>query len=221
MNRYEQAVAVLKYQVSERKSRVKKLEQRMDLTEEQKIRIGKDYELFRAIETVLQEGRMMLEAHMGRIPPQAVDLESKVLGAIMLHVKDSDIGRKAIDHVKSFLLPIHFYNQAHQEIYSACLQLDKSGRLCDMGMVVAQLRQNKTIEQVGGAHYIAELTSQVSSAASIDYHARVILEQAMKREAALVMGRMCYEMYEPDRDIFVALEEIEAELKRINSWIKQ
>ena len=99
---------------------------------------------------------------LGKLPPQALDLEEAVLGALMLE-------KGALNAVVEFLKPEHFYSEQHQEIYRAIIDLFKGSEPVDMRTVVNQLRKNAKIELVGGAYYIAELTSKVSSAANIEY----------------------------------------------------
>ena len=109
---------------------------------------------------------------LGKLPPQALDLEEAVLGALMLE-------KNALNAVVEFLKPEHFYSEMHKEIYNAIIDLFKASDPVDMRTVVNQLRKSGKIELVGGAYYIAELTSKVSSAANIEYHARVIMEMAI------------------------------------------
>src|SRR5882757_5104304 len=91
---------------------------------------------------------------LGKLPPQATDLEQAVLGALMLE-------KNALTAVIEFLRPDHFYSEQHKEIYTAIIDLFKSSDPVDMRTVVAQLRKNGKLEIVGGAYYIAELTSKV------------------------------------------------------------
>jgi len=97
---------------------------------------------------------------IGKLPPQALDLEEAVLGALMLE-------KSALNAVVEFLKPEHFYSEQHREIYNSIIQLFKSSEPVDMRTVVNQLRKDGKIELVGGAYYIAELTSKVSSAVNI------------------------------------------------------
>lgn len=208
ISKVDQAIAVLTYHVKDRTRQVKELEQRSDLTDKQKIYVGQEYAMFRAINTLMEQYKITINANLGKLPPQATDLERSVLGAIMLHTN-------GIDEVKSFLLPEHFYIESHALIYEACLMLRKASKPVDMKLVVAQLRQNKTIEIIGGSYYIADLTSTVSSAANIEYHARILVEQAIKRQLILLCGRIVVDGYEPDRDCFELLDELEEGIKKI------
>ncbi len=78
-----------------------------------------------------------------------------------------------------------------------------------MRTVVAQLRKNGRLEVVGGAYYIAELTSRVSSAANIEYHARIIIEMAIKRELITISSQIQQDAYEDTTDVFDLLDKTE------------
>lgn len=139
---------------------------------------------------------------LGKLPPQAPELEEAVLGALMLE-------KNALTAVIEFLKPEHFYSEAHQEIYQAITDLFKGSEPVDMRTVVNQLRKNGKLETVGGAYYIAELTSRVSSAANIEYHARVVIEQAIKRELIQIASRVHQDAYEDTTDVFELLDKTE------------
>ncbi len=74
---------------------------------------------------------------------------------------------------------------------------------------------------MGGASYIAELTSRVSSAANIDYHGRIVVEMAMKRRLILMASRIMNDGYEDTKDVFDMLDEAEEDFNEIKSWIKK
>ncbi len=139
---------------------------------------------------------------LGKLPPQALDLEEAVLGALMLE-------KNALNAVVEFLKPEHFYDDRHKEIYTAIIDLFKATEPVDMRTVVNQLRKNGKIELVGGAYYIAELTSKVSSAANIEYHSRVIMEMAIKRTLIEVASQIHHDAYEDTTDVFELLDKTE------------
>jgi replicative DNA helicase len=124
--------------------------------------------------------------------------------------------KNALTSVVEFLRPEHFYREQHQQIYQAILDLFKSSEPVDMRTVVAQLRKNGTLEVVGGAFYIAELTSRVSSAANIEYHARIIIELAIKRELIQISSRIQQEAYEDTNDVFELLDKTEQSIFKIS-----
>jgi replicative DNA helicase len=148
---------------------------------------------------------------LGKLPPQARDLEEAVLGALMLE-------KNALNAVVEFLKPEHFYKEAHQEIYSAILTLFKASEPVDMRTVVHQLRKNAKLELIegNGAYYIAELTSKVSSAANIEYHARVIIEMAIKRNLIEIASQIHHDAYEDTTDVFELLDKTEQSVFEIS-----
>src|SRR6188768_1048049 len=146
---------------------------------------------------------------LGKLPPQAPDLEEAVLGALMLE-------KNALNAVVEFLQPGHFYKEQHKEIYTAIVDLFKSSDPVDMRTVVNQLRKSAKLELIGGAYYIAELTSKVSSAANIEYHARVIMEMAIKRELIQVSSQIQQDAYEDTTDVFELLDKTEQSIFQIS-----
>ena len=147
--------------------------------------------------------------NLGKLPPQALDLEEAVLGALMLE-------KNALTAVIEFLRPDHFYTEQHREIYQAIVDLFKASEPVDMRTVVAQLRKNAKLEVVGGAYYIAELTSKVSSAANIEYHARIIIEMAIKRDLIQISSQVQHDAYEDTTDVFDLLDKTEQSIFAIS-----
>src|ERR1700741_2485686 len=107
---------------------------------------------------------------MGKLPPQAIDLEEAVLGALMLE-------KDALSSVIDILKPEVFYKDNHQKIFAAIRQLFEKTSPVDILTVTAQLRQQGELEMIGGAYYITELTNRVASAANIEYHSRIIIKK--------------------------------------------
>ncbi len=146
---------------------------------------------------------------LGKLPPQALDLEEAILGALMLE-------KNALTAVVEFLRPEHFYTEQHKEIYNAIIDLFKASEPVDMRTVVAQLRKSAKLEVVGGAYYIAELTSKVSSAANIEYHARIIIEMAIKRDLIQIASQIHHDAYEDTTDVFELLDKTEQNIFQIS-----
>lgn len=143
-----------------------------------------------------------LSIQLGKLPPQAVEVEEVVLGALMLE-------RDALVSVIDLLSPKTFYKDSHQEIYQAILDLYINSEPIDLLTVTAKLRKKDKLEMTGGAYYITQLTSKVNSAANIDFHARVILEAAMKRDLIQLSAMVQKEAYDDTVDVFDLLEEVE------------
>ena len=146
---------------------------------------------------------------LGKLPPQALDLEEAVLGALMLE-------KNALTNVIEYLKAEHFYDEAHKEIYAAIVELFSNTEPVDMRTVVAQLRKSGKLELVGGAYYIAELTSKVSSAANIEYHARIVIEMAIKRELIRIASQVHTDAYEDTTDVFQLLDKTEQAIFQIS-----
>lgn len=125
---------------------------------------------------------------LGKLPPQALELEQSSLGAIMLE-------SGSIEKVK-FLDSSHFYDERHKAVMQAIQSLYRDGKPYDMRMVVKHLREAGKIDLVGGPAFIAELTMAVASAAHLEFHARVIVEMAMKRALIEAASRIHQEAYE-------------------------
>lgn len=136
-----------------------------------------------------------LSNSLGKLPPQALDLEESILGALLIE-------KNAIIQVAEFLRSEHFYSDQHSEIYKAIMDLFTKGDPIDMRTVVASLRKGGKLEITGGAFYIAELTSKVSSASNIEYHSRIIIELSMKRELILIASEIHSKAYDDTIDVF-------------------
>ena len=146
-----------------------------------------------------------LETGMGKLPPQAVDLEEAVLGALMIE-------KDALSAVVDILKPQSFYKDAHQRIYAAIVTLFTNSEPIDMLTVKSQLARSGDLEFVGGAGYLAELTMKVNSAANIEYHSRVVTEHSLKRSLITMATAILKKAYEDTTDVFQMLDETEQEL---------
>ena len=110
----------------------------------------------------------------GKLPPQAVDLEEVVLGAMM-------IDKKGVDEVIDILNPEAFYSESHNLIFTAMVKLFEETKPIDLLTVSSQLKKEKKLNQVGGDFYLISLTQKVSSSAHIEFHARIILQKFIQR----------------------------------------
>ena len=158
-----------------------------------------------------RKGRLPGEASLalGKVPPQAIDLEEAVLGALMLE-------KDAVNQVIEILKPESFYKEAHSHIYKAILDLFNNSEPVDLLTVTNQLRKNGQLEGAGGAYYITELTSKVQSAANIEHHARLITELYIKRELIHISSEVQRDAYENTTDVFELLDGMEASLFKIS-----
>lgn len=212
LSKVDQAIAAIRYLFKKKKKKLDEMGRRVELSPEDRISMGEDWDLIRNVESVMKAAEGKMQEEMGKLPPQAIDLEEAVLGALMLEVTAQTI----IDTLDAK----QFYPDSHQHIFSACKALKEAGEPIDMRTVVVKLRTQGKLEQVGGAHYIAQLTSKVSSAANIQYHAHLLIEMAMRRQMILVAGKLMHDAYDDAVDTLVLLDEVNNEVQKINSWIK-
>lgn len=131
----------------------------------------------------------------GKLQPQVTDLEESVLGAILLD-------RDAINDAIGILDESNFYKDAHREIYSAMLSLNRKSEPIDLLTVTQELRERGMLEMVGGAYYITQLTSRINSAANLEFHARIIQEKFIARELIKISNEIIRGAYEDTTDIF-------------------
>lgn len=147
--------------------------------------------------------------YLGKVPPQAIDLEEAVLGALMLE-------KDALTNVIDILKVESFYKEAHKVIFQAILDLFTETQPIDLLTVTTQLRKNGALEVAGGAYYVTELTSKVASAANIEYHARIITEQSIKRELIRISSTIQKDAFEDTTDVFELLDSMEQSLFEIS-----
>ncbi len=155
----------------------------------------------------LQSPENVLE--YGKVPPQAVDLEEAVLGAMMLE-------NDKLAEVIEILKPDVFYKEQHQKIYSAIHRLYGSNQPVDILTVTEDLRQAGELDIVGGAYYITNLTNRVASAANIEFHARIILQKYIQRELIRISSEIIKDAYEDSSDVFDLLDKAETGLFSIS-----
>lgn len=141
----------------------------------------------------------------GKIPPQALDLEEAVLGAIML---EKDALASTIDVIR----PDAFYKEAHKIIFQSISRLFTKGEPVDILTVTNELKFTGELEAAGGPFYIAQLTNRVASSANTEFHARIILQKFIQRELIRISSEIIKEAYEDTTDVFQLLDRAENQL---------
>lgn len=148
----------------------------------------------------------MLE--LGKVPPQAVDLEEAVLGAMM-------IDKTAVSQVIDTLKSESFYKDAHQKIFEVMRELFDEAEPIDILTVGQRLKKKAELDMVGGSYYIAQLTSRVASAANVETHARIVSQKYMQRELIRIGNKMIKQSYEDSLDVFDLLDSAEGDLYQV------
>ena len=142
---------------------------------------------------------------IGKMPPQAVELEEAVLGALMLE-------KDALTNVIDILKPQSFYKDANARIFQAIEQLFTRSEPVDILTVTQELKKTGELELVGGAYYITSLTNRVASAANAEFHARIVAQKFIQRELIRISTKTINDSYEDGSDVFELLDNAERNL---------
>ncbi|MFV9510328.1 replicative DNA helicase [Tepidibacillus sp. LV47] len=116
----------------------------------------------------------MSELFLDRIPPQNIEAEQAVLGAILLDPN-------ALMLVSEILSVDDFYRASHQKIYRSMLELSENGQPVDLITLTSDLQNKKLLEEVGGVSYLTDLANAVPTAANVEYYAKIVEEKAILR----------------------------------------
>ncbi len=147
-------------------------------------------------------------SEIGKLPPQAVDIEEAVLGAMLLE-------KNAVNDAIDILQPESFYKIEHQKIFAVILELFANSENIDILSVTERLRKKGELQLIGGPGYIARLTNKIASAAHVEYHARIISEKFILRSLIEVSSEVIKNSYDETKDVFNVLSDAESGLFRI------
>jgi replicative DNA helicase len=145
---------------------------------------------------------------VGTVPPQAVELEEAVLGALMLE-------RDSIISVQEYVRPETFYTEEHQLIYRAIESLSAELKPIDLYTVTERLRSRKELKKVGGASYLATLTQKVGSAANVEFHAKIIAQKYVQRELIRSATEIQRRSYDEEQDVTDLIGYAESEIFKV------
>lgn len=141
----------------------------------------------------------------GKLPPQAIELEEAVLGAILM---DS----KALNDVIDALRPEAFYDPRHQQILDAIMRLFNESKPIDLLTVTEKLRDMGHLDSIGGPFYISQLTNKVASTANAEVHARIITQKHILRELIRISSETIRDAFDETTDVFDLLDKTESNL---------
>jgi replicative DNA helicase len=150
----------------------------------------------------------IINLEKGKLPPQALDLEEAVLGAMM-------IDKKGVDEVIDILQSDAFYKDAHKHIFEAIFQLFTDSQPIDLLTVSAQLKKNAKLELAGGDFYLIQLTQKIASSAHIEFHSRIILQKYIQRSLIRISSEIIEESYDETTDVFDLLDKAESKLYEV------
>ena len=153
--------------------------------------------------------KAVIVPEIGKLPPQAPELEEAVLGALMLE-------KDAYSVVSDILKPESFYNPVHNLIFGAIQGLAIQQKPVDVLTVVEELKRRGELEPAGGAVYIAELSEKVASAAHIEYHSRIISQKYLARELITFSSGVTQQAFDETIDVDDLMQDTEGRLFEIS-----
>ncbi|MFC1627789.1 replicative DNA helicase [Gemmatimonadota bacterium] len=137
-----------------------------------------------------------------RLPPQSVEAERAVLGAMLL-------GVEAIGKVVEVLDETCFYRDANRRIFQAVISLYQKSEPADLVTVREELKSAGNLEAVGGEVYLAELLDEVASSANVSHYARIVLEAAIKRKLIGALTGVIADAYDTTEEAVDLLDRAE------------
>jgi replicative DNA helicase len=132
-----------------------------------------------------------VSAALDRLPPQNIEAEQSVLGAILLE-------NESLPSAMGLLKPEDFYKDSHRKIYSAMLELYEKNEPIDLITLTEQMERKAQLEGVGGAAYLSVLVNLVPTSANVKYHAKIVKEKAILRNLILTATEIIQMGYDPD-----------------------
>ncbi len=142
----------------------------------------------------IMDNTRVIGVEAGKLPPQAVDMEEAVLGAVMLE-------KDAIYEVIEILKPECFYKESHAKIFRAIVDLSIREEPIDLLTVIQELRRNSILEEVGGSFYVTQLTTRVMSSVHAEFHARLIYQKYIQRELIRVATNIQERAFDESVDV--------------------
>jgi replicative DNA helicase len=144
-----------------------------------------------------------------RVPPQNVEAEQSVLGAILLD-------NEAINQAIEILTTEDFYRESHREIFRAMVALSERNQPVDAITLTDALRTGGVLEAVGGVGYIAELAACVPTAANAGHYARIVREKALLRSLASISTEIASGAYDSPPNVDEYLDDSEHKIFEIS-----
>ena len=149
-----------------------------------------------------------------RVPPQNIEAEQSVLGAML-------IDKEAIAKTTEILTGDDFYREAHRVIFNAMLELYNKNEAVDLITVTDVLRRDNKLEDIGGIAYITSLANVVLTAANVKYHADIVAEKSVLRQLVKVSTEIAAMGYEANDEVGVLLDTAESRILEISNRKKR
>lgn len=150
----------------------------------------------------------------GKVPPQAIEFEEAVLGAILIE-------ENAINEPIRILKSEMFYKESHRLIYKAIETLFNKSYPIDMLTVANELKTTNKLDIIGGPYYITQLTNKVASSINVGFHSKIIVEKYLLRQIIKISHIAQNKAYNEEEDVFIILEDLLKQLDTLYATIEQ
>jgi len=150
----------------------------------------------------------------GRIPPNALELEAKILGSIL-------IDNLVMNDIVQLLEPKHFYRPAHGIIFQAMINLDGKKEPVDPNTLKEELKRLAKLEEIGGIEFIIELTTSISTSANVEFYTRIVFEKFILRNLINISSRIVDKCFDPTSNTFSILDDAEQKILDISESLSK
>lgn len=150
----------------------------------------------------------------GRIPPNALELEAKILGSIL-------IDNQVMNDVIQLLDPKHFYRPSHGIVYQAMINLDGKKEPIDPQTLKEELKRLGKLEEIGGIEYIIELTTSISTSANVEFYTRIVFEKFILRNLITISSKIVDKCFDPTSNTFSILDDAEQKILDVSESLSK
>lgn len=152
---------------------------------------------------------------LGKLPPQAIDLEEIIIGSIL-------IDKEVFVEIAEKLRPEMFYKEANKIIYEHCEKLSMNSEPIDISSVMTSLKTANKLEAVGGITYLIDCSDRVISTANLDFQTQVVIEKSIKREVIKQAADTMTKCYNDVDDVFEIIASNDLKIDEIiNQTVKK
>ncbi len=150
----------------------------------------------------------MSDMYTDRMPPQNIEAEQAVLGAVFLE-------SEALITSSERLAPEDFYRASHQRIYQVMLELGEKGSPVDLVTVTSSLQNYQWLEEVGGISYLTDLANSVPTAANVDFYSKSVQEKSLMRRLIRTATDIATDGYSSESEVEDILNEAERSILEV------
>lgn len=151
-------------------------------------------------------------AEASKVPPQSIEIEAVILGSLMIETD-------SILRLINYYTPDVFYLESHRLIFTAILELFRKNEPIEMITVTRKLKEMGVLEDVGGAYYIAQLSRNIVSTANLEYHARIVFQDYIRRKAIEYSHDIFLKSYDISIDVFDLIKMFEQNHIELTNFI--